>query len=107
MSLTQPQLDPAFRRSVREHWRAFLIEGIVLVILGIAAIALPPLAGLAIALILGWLFLLGGVVGLTHRRMSDAGRAVPDLSDGVHRAVQQRAHHRVAIRLGHGAVADD
>jgi uncharacterized membrane protein HdeD (DUF308 family) len=29
-----------------------------------AAIALPPIAGLATALVLGWLFLLGGIVGL-------------------------------------------
>jgi uncharacterized membrane protein HdeD (DUF308 family) len=64
MSLNQPDLNAAFRRSVREHWRAFLVEGIVLVILGLLAIALPPIAGLAAALILGWLFLLGGVVGL-------------------------------------------
>ncbi|HZK91984.1 MAG TPA: HdeD family acid-resistance protein [Stellaceae bacterium] len=64
MSLNQPDLGAAFRKSVREHWRAFLIEGIILVILGLAAIALPPIAGLATAVVLGWLFLLGGVVGL-------------------------------------------
>jgi uncharacterized membrane protein HdeD (DUF308 family) len=64
MSLNQPDLGAAFRKSVHDHWRAFLIEGIVLVILGLAAIALPPLAGLATTLVLGWLFLLGGIVGL-------------------------------------------
>jgi uncharacterized membrane protein HdeD (DUF308 family) len=64
MSLNQPDLGAAFRKSVHDHWRAFLIEGIVLVILGMAAIALPPIAGLATALVLGWLFLIGGVVGL-------------------------------------------
>ncbi|MBV8778618.1 MAG: HdeD family acid-resistance protein [Alphaproteobacteria bacterium] len=64
MSLDQSDLNTAFRRSVRDHWRAFLIEGVVLVILGVAAIALPPLAGIAAAIVLGWLFLLGGIVGL-------------------------------------------
>jgi uncharacterized membrane protein HdeD (DUF308 family) len=64
MSLNQRDLGAAFQKSVREHWRAFLIEGIILVILGLAAIALPPLAGLATTLVLGWLFLLGGIVGL-------------------------------------------
>lgn len=64
MSLNQPDLGTAFRRSLHDHWRAFLIEGIILVILGLAAIALPPIAGLATALVLGWLFLIGGVVGL-------------------------------------------
>ena len=64
MSLNQPDIGAAFRRSLHDHWRAFLIEGIILVILGIAAIALPPIAGLAVTVVLGWLFLLGGVVGL-------------------------------------------
>src|SRR5580658_5210862 len=64
MSLNQPDIGAAFRKSVHDHWRMFLIEGIVLVILGLAAIALPPIAGLATTLVLGWLFLLGGIVGL-------------------------------------------
>src|SRR5215469_14037905 len=64
MSLNQPDLGAAFRRSLHEHWRAFLVEGIILVVLGLAAIALPPFAGLAVTLVLGWLFLIGGVVGL-------------------------------------------
>jgi uncharacterized membrane protein HdeD (DUF308 family) len=64
MSLNQPNLSAAFRRSLHDHWRAFLIEGIVLVVLGLAAIALPPLAGLATSIVLGWLFLIGGVVGI-------------------------------------------
>jgi uncharacterized membrane protein HdeD (DUF308 family) len=64
MAQNQPDIGAALRKSVREHWRMFLIEGIILVILGLAAIALPPIAGLATTLVLGWLFLLGGVVGL-------------------------------------------
>jgi uncharacterized membrane protein HdeD (DUF308 family) len=50
--------------AVREHWKAFLFEGIVLVILGLAAIVVPPLASLAVTIFLGWLFLAGGIVGL-------------------------------------------
>ncbi len=67
MSLNQPDLPDiaaAFKKSVHDHWRAFLIEGIILVVLGMAAIALPPIAGLATTIVLGWLFLLGGVTGL-------------------------------------------
>jgi uncharacterized membrane protein HdeD (DUF308 family) len=64
MSLNQQDIGKAIQKSVREHWRMYLIEGIILTILGLAAIALPPLAGLATALVLGWLFLLGGVLGL-------------------------------------------
>jgi uncharacterized membrane protein HdeD (DUF308 family) len=64
MSLNQPDLGAMIRTSVQEHWRAFLIEGVILVILGMAAIALPPLAGIATTIILGWLFLLGGITGI-------------------------------------------
>ncbi|HML11143.1 MAG TPA: HdeD family acid-resistance protein [Stellaceae bacterium] len=64
MSLNPQDVGAAFRKSLHEHWRAFLIEGIVLTILGIAAIAVPPLAGLAVAVVVGWLFLIGGAVGL-------------------------------------------
>jgi uncharacterized membrane protein HdeD (DUF308 family) len=50
--------------AVREHWKAFLIEGILLAILGLAAIIVPPLASLAVTIFLGWLFLISGVAGL-------------------------------------------
>ncbi|GAB1716004.1 MAG: hypothetical protein NTAFB05_10460 [Nitrobacter sp.] len=50
--------------AVREHWKAFLFEGIALVILGLAAIVVPPLASLAVTIFLGWLFFAGGIVGL-------------------------------------------
>ncbi len=49
---------------VREHWKVFLFEGIVLAILGIAAIVVPSFASLAITIFLGWIFLIGGVAGL-------------------------------------------
>jgi uncharacterized membrane protein HdeD (DUF308 family) len=57
-------LQTRMRTSVREHWKAFLIEGIVLVILGLAAIIVPPLASLAVAIYLGWMFLVLGILGL-------------------------------------------
>jgi uncharacterized membrane protein HdeD (DUF308 family) len=49
---------------VHDHWKAFLFEGILLVILGLAAIVVPPLASLAVTIFLGWLFLIGGIAGL-------------------------------------------
>ncbi len=55
--------------AARHHWRALLIEGIVLILLGMAAIALPVLAGLAIAILFGWLILIGGLIGLTTTLM--------------------------------------
>ena len=50
--------------------RIFLIEGIVLVILGLAAIILPTFASLAVAIVLGWLFLIGGGIGLATTIMA-------------------------------------
>jgi uncharacterized membrane protein HdeD (DUF308 family) len=62
---TDPQtLDRAVANAIHEHWGLFLAEGIILVILGIAAILVPPIATLAFTLIIGWLFLVAGVVGL-------------------------------------------
>ena len=68
--MTVPQGSEADRlrsevgAAVRAHWVAFLIEGILLVILGLAAMILPPLASLAVTILLGWMFLISGVAGL-------------------------------------------
>src|SRR5207244_7597725 len=58
------QLQRALAQSVREHWLLFLIEGIVLVVLGLLAIVIPPIATIAVTIFLGWLFLISGIVGL-------------------------------------------
>ena len=57
-------LEAKASAAVREHWKAFLFEGILFVILGLAAIIVPPLASLAVTIFLGWLFLISGVAGL-------------------------------------------
>ena len=53
-----------FANAVREHSTMFLVEGIVLVVLGILAILLPNIASLAVEILIGWLMLIGGAVGL-------------------------------------------
>ena len=66
--MTLPQditrLQSEMRDAVHEHWKAFLIEGILLVVLGLAALIVPPLASLAVTIYLGWMFLFFGVAGL-------------------------------------------
>jgi uncharacterized membrane protein HdeD (DUF308 family) len=66
--MTIPQditkLQSEMRAAVREHWKAFLIEGILLVVLGLAAMIVPPLASLAVTIFLGWMFLISGIAGL-------------------------------------------
>jgi uncharacterized membrane protein HdeD (DUF308 family) len=66
--MTLPQditnLQSKMSAAVREHWRDFLFEGILLVILGLAAMIVPPLASLAVTIFLGWVFLISGIFGL-------------------------------------------
>jgi uncharacterized membrane protein HdeD (DUF308 family) len=68
MTMNQPmnvdQVQAAITQSMRDHWKLFLIEGVVLVLLGILAIVLPPLATLALTIVFGWLLLISGVAGL-------------------------------------------
>jgi uncharacterized membrane protein HdeD (DUF308 family) len=58
------KLKSELSAAVREHWKAFLFEGILLVVLGIAAVIVPPLASLAVTIVLGWMFLISGIGGL-------------------------------------------
>jgi len=58
------QIGRAFAGAIHEHWGIFLAEGIILVLLGIAAILLPLIATLAFTIIIGWIFLASGIVGL-------------------------------------------
>jgi uncharacterized membrane protein HdeD (DUF308 family) len=65
--MNQPDLERiqrAVATSLHEHWVLFLVEGLVLVVLGLAAIVLPPIATLAIEILVGWLFLISGIMGL-------------------------------------------
>ena len=67
MSSPQP-IDPnraqaAVTRAIREHSTFFLVEGVILLVLGIAAILLPPFATLAVTIIFGWIFLVSGMIG--------------------------------------------
>jgi len=58
------ELPRAIKGYLEAHWRLFLFEGIVLIILGILAIAAPVIATLAVDIYIGWLFLLAGIAGL-------------------------------------------
>jgi len=54
-----------FWRSMRPYWLQMLVEGIILVILGWLALFLPYFAPtVALNTIIGWLFVVAGLVGL-------------------------------------------
>lgn len=71
-------------------WKAsprtwFALEGVALTLLGVLAFALPLAAGVAAALVFGWLLILGGVVSLislarTRRHANVVWRAVSALA---------------------------
>ena len=50
--------------AVSRHWKMFLFEGIVLLILGTLAVLAPVIASVAATVFFGWLLLVSGVVGL-------------------------------------------
>jgi uncharacterized membrane protein HdeD (DUF308 family) len=57
-------VEQAVTKSLRAHWLLYMIEGTLLVVMGTLAIAIPPLAMVAITILLGWVFLISGVIGL-------------------------------------------
>src|SRR5579883_486338 len=71
----QQRMQAALNASLHDHWRLFLAEGIILVLLGFGAIAVPWVATVAIAILIGWLLLVSGIVGLatTLRMMRTPG----------------------------------
>ena len=58
------KLQSEMSATVKAHWKAFLFEGILLAVLGLAAMIVPPLASLAVTIFLGWMFLISGIGGL-------------------------------------------
>ncbi len=58
------RLRHAVLASLHDHWRFYLIEGIILMVLGAAAIIVPQVATLTVTIFIGWLFLISGLVGL-------------------------------------------
>jgi uncharacterized membrane protein HdeD (DUF308 family) len=67
MSTNNADLDKlrsSMTRSLHAHWRLFLAEGIVLLILGLLAIVVPQIATIAVAVFIGWILLVSGAVGL-------------------------------------------
>jgi uncharacterized membrane protein HdeD (DUF308 family) len=65
----------AVTEAVRANWLFFLIEGIILLVLGMAAIVMPAIATLAIELTVGWVIFFSGLAGLvmTFRTRASPG----------------------------------
>ena len=70
----QTDIDGLRRRlalTIQEHWKLFLAQGIVMMILGCLAVAVPILATLAVEIFVGWLFFVAGIfraISVWHSR---------------------------------------
>lgn len=62
------------REAIHDHWILFLIQGVILAALGLLAIGAPLLATVVAVKLAGWLFFIGGIVGLAS---FFTGRDVP------------------------------
>ena len=60
-SVNHEDFENAMRSSLREHWRLFTVQGVLLVILGMIAVALPQLAAIATSAFIGWLLFFSGI----------------------------------------------
>jgi uncharacterized membrane protein HdeD (DUF308 family) len=70
----QPDIE-GFRRRMAEtihaHWKLVLAQGILLLIFGLLAVAMPNIATLAVEIFVGWLFFIAGIfraVSVWHAR---------------------------------------
>lgn len=67
--LSQTDIESAIeaaRAQIRQNWGWFLALGIVFALAGLAAIAFPLLSTIATKIVLGWIFMAGGVLMILH-----------------------------------------
>jgi uncharacterized membrane protein HdeD (DUF308 family) len=58
------RIQATISKSLHEHWKLFLVEGAILLVLGLVAVMVPIVATVAVEIIVGWLILVSGIVGL-------------------------------------------
>ncbi len=59
-SVNPEEFVQVMRRTLKEHWQRFTIQGVILVILGALAVAVPQIASIAVTAFVGWLLFLAG-----------------------------------------------
>jgi uncharacterized membrane protein HdeD (DUF308 family) len=63
-STTVDNLQQAVRDAVRYHSGVLMAQGIILTLLGVAALIWPQISSLAVDVFVGWILLLSGIMGL-------------------------------------------
>jgi uncharacterized membrane protein HdeD (DUF308 family) len=66
MPTSYPSTSPETRlqRHLRDHWKGYAIQGAIAIIVGILSILAPFAATLATTLFIGWLLVIGGILGI-------------------------------------------
>jgi uncharacterized membrane protein HdeD (DUF308 family) len=59
-------MQSAVQTAITENKRWFYFLGILFIVLGVAALAFPFVTTIAAKIILGWLFLIGGIIQIVH-----------------------------------------
>jgi len=75
MSYAEPAFDDlqrGIRNALLAHWRLFLAQGVIVIILGVLAVIWPVPATLAVDIYCGWLLLLSGLIGLVAMLWSNS-----------------------------------
>ena len=60
------QMQQKMQHYFKTHWKLFLAEGILLIVLGMIAIGVPHFFTVAIVVSLGWILLFGGIFLITR-----------------------------------------
>lgn len=60
MKLTSNQLQP--QQQLKKYWLLFISLGIILIILGIAALAIPSILAIKLTTLIGWVLLVAGLI---------------------------------------------
>ena len=77
MSTPSITLNPerAIAETIRLHWILFLVQGIIMMVLGVLAIIWPQISTLAVDIYVGWMFLLSGLIGLVTMFVASSAAA--------------------------------
>ena len=64
--MNEPESGESIRSAVAQaihaHWKLFLLQGVVMIVLGFTAMAVPLVSTLAAEILIGWLLIVGGLV---------------------------------------------
>jgi uncharacterized membrane protein HdeD (DUF308 family) len=61
------RIEQRMRQSMHHHWKSYVLEGVIFVVLGAVAAILPNIATIAIDAMIGWVLMVAGIYAITAR----------------------------------------